>query len=208
MFNILFEKPKLFSKEPFFKYEQKKIAQLKDIINTNTEFNDIEKGASEFINEFLLERLTLDRANYDRDVTIERVPIDRNKGEISIHGDYRSAACVTYTFKLNWNRKQKTLAYYYPTSPHQPQLNIDFIDRETSIQFLIPTRYARVELPDEVIELAVQDRDKVLNDLETTLSFMNEDIDRFNSKLHQIAVEAIQQKIEEDRRLKTIKSKL
>jgi hypothetical protein len=68
--------------------------------------------------------------------------------------------------------------------------------------------YSRPELPEHIIDAVVKERDEVFGNLLTTITYINEDIDRFNGKLYQIAFEAIQERKRYLENMNTIRAKL
>lgn len=201
----------LFSEKYFSNFEQEKLQKLRQEIESYDSLDEsLEEEVASIVEEFKFNPINLETTGYTSRIYMLNVPINRNSGEMSFNGT-KDIAVVEYTYNLavNISEKQKELL------PVQPLYHVDTVFKVTvnghnpkQFQFGIPTKYSRIDLPNEVIDEVVKQRDKVLEAVQTNVSSLNENIIRLNQNIYNVALECTKIRKEHLDKMKEINSKL
>lgn len=201
----------LFSEKHFTKFEQETLQKLKHDINSYDSLDDsLEIEVFSIVEDFKFCPISLETTNYTHRIYMMTVPIDTNRGEMSISGK-KDIAVVEYNYNLTsiMDEKQKELLSIQPVhcidTVYKVLIN-GHIPKQ--LQFTIPAKYARIELPDNIIAEVVKKRDTVLEAIQANVANLNENITVLNENIYNVALECTKTRKEHLDKMKCINSKL
>jgi len=201
----------LFSEKSFANFEFQTLKNLHDHIKSCDSFDEtLDEEVSLMAKEFQFQSLKLDTGDYAHNIYMLSVPVDYNRGEMSTTGK-KNIAVVEYTYNLitDFDEKQKRLLGVRPNHYNNSMVNLIVNGYNAKqIQFIIPTRYSTIELPDAVIQEVIKQRDIILNVIKTNTDSLNEDIARLNANIHGACLEFISERKSHLDKMKEIRSKL
>ena len=109
----------------------------------------------------------------------------------------------------HFNEKQKELLTVQPLSYADTKVNVILGGYQVrELKFVIPTRYATIDLPDDIIEEVVKQRNSVLEAIQANVSNLNENLKSLNQKIYNTVLECTKARKEYLDKVKNVKSKL
>ena len=198
----------LFNTISFSDFQHKKLNNLESYVAMIAGMDEIETEVAKTVKQFEYQPLKLDLVKYSKQILMMNVPIDFNRGEMSISGR-KDIAVVQYTYELphlspNHKDLLKVQPSYYTGTIYKVQVE----NHDTHLQFAIPTLYATVELSDEVVKEVVQKRDEVLAAIQKNVDSINQNLIKFNQSITEATFDFISKRNDHLGKMRNIHSKL